>query len=81
MQFIQSIYFNATKLTYTTLGDRAMLSVPMPMEGEVQVRMFSDTLKGSRRPLTGPLIGEDGSLWVQTGCNNDYLTRLHFIVL
>lgn len=81
LRFIQAIYFNGTQLTYSTLGDRAILSAPMPMEGEVRVGVISDTLKGIRRPLTGPLIGEDGSLWVQTGCNNDYLVRLHFIVL
>ena len=81
LQLIQAIYFNAIQLTYSTLGDRAVLSSPIPLEGDVRVSIISDTLKGSRRPLTGPLIGEDGSLWKQTGCNNDFLIRLYFIVL
>lgn len=80
LHLITSIYFNATPLRYQAQGDRAVLEAPTPLEGNLQVRMYSDTLKGVKRPLTGTLIGEDGSVWMQTGCNSDYLVRLYYVV-
>ena len=80
LEYIQSIYFGGTQLIYQVNGNRAILKDPMPIEGSIHVRMYSETLKGTRRPLSGPLIGEDGSLWTQTACNNDYLVRLYYVV-